>query len=209
MHFLLKQIIRVTKYFKRYFWSSRRKIFYLNNNDLSIDKFSPLVPKSPTYFFYQRDTFNINYYLNWPSLERIFKISGSGIVTARDSFSINISKVELLRKIQLFKDLTISDEIVKEALHLKENYAWKVHQQRLEFNSVENLESYVDQVLYRPFDIRYIFYHHNIVFRPRKDIMSHMTDRDNLAIILLSVEYLTVGGMYLLLTKYQSMFQFH
>lgn len=164
---------------------------HLNTFDLSNDEFLALQPSSPWYFFVQRDTQNISHYLKWPSLDYIFIHSGSGIVTARDSFSINMDRKELLRKVNLFKDLSLPDDFVRESLSLKENYAWKIHDQRLSFQTAENIEQYVRQVLYRPFDIRYIFYHKNIVFRPRSDIMSQMGNNGNLAIITPKrVEYL-------------------
>jgi hypothetical protein len=140
-----------------------------------------ITPKAPFYFFVPRMTSEIMYYQEWPSIKEIFPSNVTGIVTARDYLAIHFDKNELMRKIRIFNDKSLSDELVKNTLKLSENYAWKIKEQREQFFNINNLESYVTEILYRPFDKRYIFYHPNIVFRMREEVMRNMLS-DNLAI---------------------------
>ena len=78
-------------------------------------------------------------------------------------------------------ELLRAPDFVKEFFKLSENYAWKIHPQREEFQGVNDIEGYIKEIFYRPFDKRNIFYQPNIVFRMRTDVMRHML-KENLAL---------------------------
>lgn len=82
-------------------------------------------------------------------------------------------------KEELIKNL--SDDYVQEFLNLKENYMWRVSKARRDLMNVKNWEQHFTKILYRPFDIRHIFYHPSVVWRTRRNVMRHLM-KDNLAI---------------------------
>jgi predicted helicase len=159
----------------------KKKYELLDTKNIEGIKYQVINPNKPFYFFVPRSTSNIQHYKTWPSIKRIFPENVTGIVTSRDKFAINFDKSELMSKIRIFHDPSLDDSFVQEALDLSENYAWKVKEQRNEFKKETNLETYIREILYRPFDKRYIFYHPNIVFRMRTNVMGHMLE-DNIAI---------------------------
>jgi len=63
----------------------------------------------------------------------------------------------------MFRNMDLPDEIVREGLKLKDNYQWKLTEQRKLFQKVDDWEKYFTKILYRPFDIRQIYYQDNIV----------------------------------------------
>ncbi|HRS02234.1 MAG TPA: DNA methyltransferase, partial [Bacteroidota bacterium] len=71
---------------------------------------------------------------------------------------------------------------LKKALNINENYQWKLEEQREEFLKDNDWRAYIIKILYRPFDIRFIYYQDNIVFRMRKKVMRHMF-ADNIGLI--------------------------
>lgn len=46
---------------------------------------------------------------------------------------------------------------------------------------IDNWQEAIVKILYRPFDVRYLFYHETVVERTRRDVMHHML-HDNIAI---------------------------
>ena len=166
---------------KDLFGSRQSKYTWLKENKFSPFEYNQIAPASPFYFFIPRETTQIQYYSNWPKITDIFPENVTGIVTARDNLAINFDKKTLLRNIEIFQNKNFTDDFVKEIFKLSENYAWKIHPQREEFQGINDIEGYIKEILYRPFDKRYIFYQPNIVFRMRTDVMRHML-KENLAL---------------------------
>jgi len=111
----------------------------------------------------------------------IFPTNSVGIVTARDEFVVNFDKEKLKRNINLFCDEKMTDEIIAKTFHFENKMDW-LKQARQELRKDEDWKDTVTQILYRPFDIRWILYHDSVVERSRKDIMGHML-QENLGLI--------------------------
>ena len=174
-------------------WGVREKKYeFLLVNDIKTTEWKKLEPNSPYYFFVPRDEKGREIYESFAKVTEIFKENVTGIVTARDSFVIDFNKETLYSKIKTFLDERISDDDIKKFLKEilgrtkiedVENYAWRVSDARQELRRVKDLEKYFTKILYRPFDVRYIFYHDSVVWRTRKDIMQHMLAGENLGLI--------------------------
>jgi predicted helicase len=76
-----------------------------------------------------------------------------------------------------------------------ENYAWRVSDARKELQKEKDLEKYFTKILYRPFDVRNIFYHDSVVWRTRKEVMRHML-QENLGLTI-GRQGQVVGSEYL------------
>ncbi len=147
---------------------------WLNQNSINKITWNQLKPISPNYFFIPRDEKHSKGYHKFISIQDIFITNVSGIVTARDSFSIDFDKNSLMRKLEIFRNKDFDKEYLMNALKISENYDWKIEQQRESFLSVKNWEDYFNEIHYRPFDTRNIYYQVNIVFRMRTEVMRHM-----------------------------------
>ncbi|MGC8979591.1 type ISP restriction/modification enzyme [Caldisericum sp.] len=173
-------------------WGTREKKYeYLLSNDFKTTVWKELKPNSPYYFFIPREEKGREIYESFIKVTEIFKENVAGIVTARDNFVIDLDKQNLYEKINLFLDEKNSDEDIKEFLKKTlgrtkiedvENYAWRVSDARQELQKEKDLEKYFTKILYRPFDVRNIFYHDSVVWRTRKDVMRHMM-QENLGLI--------------------------
>ena len=99
-----------------------------------------------------------------------------GITSARDSFVIDFDKKNLRTRIKDFCDKVIAHKDFQLKYKLKENYQWKVPEQRemvAEFS-----DHYIKVIAYRPFDNRFIYYQENLVFRMRNEIMNNLNDNN-------------------------------
>lgn len=163
-------------YYLDLYGTREKKYKWLENNSFSRKNYKLIKPNSPWYLFVPWNTSNIREYQKWKRIDEIFPVNVTGIVTARDNLAIDFDKSSLERKIALFRNEKLTDDMVRDALQLKDNYQWKLSEQRKLFQSIKNWQQYFTKILYRPFDVRYIYYQDNIVFRPRREVMRHMLE---------------------------------
>ena len=160
------------------------------NNSIKTLYFNELKPNSPFYFFVPKDeTFRNKYEMGW-KIDKIFNFNVSGIVSARDKLCIHQTEKELITAIQDFKNLKIADIEIERKYNVKDNYQWKIEFQRKKNASKVFDKNLITNILYRPFDIRKIYYDEDIVFRTRKKIMLNMQDEN---IALLSSKQMKTG----------------
>lgn len=166
------------------FGSREEKYNWLEKNKFRKKDFRQLKPESPWYFFIPRDTSEIGNYNNWPRLNEIFPVNNVGIVTARDDFAISEDEVQLKNKIRQYRDLRISDEVIRETFGLKDTSTFKLNKFRIELSKVTDWDKLILPVLYRPFDRRFIYYSRWVLERPIYDTMKHLIKiKNNLSLI--------------------------
>jgi predicted helicase len=160
-------------------WGLRdSKYHWLDRHTIDNVKWQEVKPISPFYFFVPKDTTFEEEYNKFWKVTDIFPVNCTGIVTARDKFVIDFDKDTLRRRIERFRDLSIPDDAFK----LKENYMWRVKKARNDLNKVKDWDKYFEKILYRPFDIREIYFHDSVVWRTRSEVMKHML-KENLGLI--------------------------
>ncbi len=170
-------------YHAELFGKRQSKYDWLDAHQLEIKNYQLLKPESPWYFFIPRNTQNIKYYLKWKQINQIFPVNGVGITTARDNFVIDFRKEALLNRIRLFKNSKFSDNELYQFFHINKKIGWNI---RKAWNMLQDipdneLENFIFDFIYRPFDHRYIFWHDSLVWRTVKQIMSHIL-KENLSI---------------------------
>ena len=161
------------------------KYDFLSDNSLKNIKFVELKPEKPYLFFVPKSNNQISNYEKGFNINEMFRIQSMGITSARDSFVIDFDKELLIKRILDFcnKDLLIND--FQSKYKLKENYQWKVSEQRL--LASEFKISNIKKISYRPFDERYIYFQDNIVFRSRKQVMNNLLYKNNYALNLVKI----------------------
>jgi len=156
-------------------WGLReQKYRWLLKNDINTTKWKRLSPKSEFYLFIPRDERLLKEYESYPKITDIFIQNSVGIVTARDSFVIDADKERLKQRIRMFIDEKMPDEYVRQTFDLQDKTNWKLKVAREQVRKDENWQDAIQQILYRPFDIKWIFYHDAVVERSRKEVMQHM-----------------------------------
>lgn len=158
------------------------KYNWLDNNIFDEKNYTEIAPQSPYYFFVKRNTKKIKQYLDWKQINEIFSVNNVGIVTSRDSFVISFDKRELHNRMVQFQNLSQPDEMILQAFNLREKSNWRIKEVRQEISKINNLNEYTKEILYRPFDKRYIFYHNTMIERMRHEVMRHMLE-ENIGLI--------------------------
>src|SRR3989339_1738219 len=164
-------------------WGLReQKYRWLLKNDINTTKWKGLFPKSEFYLFIPRDERLLKEYESYPKIIDIFIQNSVGIVTARDNFVIDSDKEKLKQRIRMFIDEKMPDEYIRQTFNLEDKANWKLKVAREKVRKDENWQGAIQQILYRPFDIKWIFYHDAVVERSRKQVMCQMMNK-NLGLI--------------------------
>lgn len=166
-------------------WGLREEKYdWLVKHDLNSTKWKPIKPKSDLYLFVPRDEEALDQYNQYPKIAEIFPVNSVGVVTARDSFVIDIDRDALMRRIAMFRDTKkLPDDIISQTFGLKNTANWKLKQARENVAKDEEWKKALTKILYRPFDERWIFYHDEVIERSRKEVMRYMLVEDNLALL--------------------------
>ncbi|NOZ60587.1 MAG: N-6 DNA methylase [Calditrichaeota bacterium] len=161
----------------------KEKYEWLSQHSIIKKNYTQIHPQSPYYFFIKRDTEKIKKYLKWEKINEIFPVNSVGIVTARDHFVIGFNENELKNRMLQFRNLSQPDEVIKQAFNLKEKSNWKIKDARKIVNKITDIDDYIKEISYRPFDQRYIFYHKAMIERMRSEVMRHMQE-ENVALTI-------------------------
>ncbi|HAP67569.1 MAG TPA: DNA methyltransferase, partial [Nitrospinae bacterium] len=158
------------------------KYKWLENHYMKTTKWKRLKPKSEFYLFIPREEKLLKLYESYPKITDIFPVNSVGVVTARDNFVIDYDKETLKRRIRMFCDEKMPDEIIRQTFGLKDKSNWKLKDAREKIRKEENWEDSIIKILYRPFDEQWIFYHDAVIERSRGEVMQHMM-QENLGLV--------------------------
>ncbi|MFM6621470.1 MAG: type ISP restriction/modification enzyme, partial [Dolichospermum sp.] len=181
-------------------WGSRdHKYQLLQELTMKTVEWEKINPISPFYLFTPQDIYALEEYNQGWKITDIMPVNSVGIVTARDSLTIqntpeNVEKIvndfgflppETAReKYDLGKDtrdwqVNLAQDDIKKS-RVKEKVKGKVTK-----NLIINHEL-IKPILYRPFDIRYTYYtgkSRGFICMPRNDVMKNMILGDNIGLI--------------------------
>jgi len=167
-------------------WGLReQKYNWLMDNEIKTTEWEKLSPKSEFYLFIPVKEKFLESYNKYPKITDVFPVNGVGMTTARDSFVIDMDKVKLRNGIRLFKNSDYSDEELHTFFQIREKKGWSIRKSWNMLQSISDaeLDKFILPVLYRPFDMRCIFYHDSVVWRTVKRVMHHMM-QENLGLIV-------------------------
>jgi hypothetical protein len=167
-------------------WGRREeKYTWLTNNDWHTTPWQPLEPKPELYLFVPRDESELERYEKFAQVTEIFPLHGVGMTTARDEFVIDMDKQALINRIRSFKNYKGTDEELHMVFRIRKKQGWSIRRawQMLQDVPDSELEQFAVPVLYRPFDVRWIFYHDAVVWRTVRRVMRHMLAGENVALV--------------------------
>ena len=147
----------------------KNKYDFLDSNDIKTIKWKELKLSEPHYFFVEKDFLLQDNYDKFFSVSEIFNKFSSGVKTHRDHFVVGFTKEEIKQKMRIFTS-DLPDDLVKQALNLKDTNDWKTRSARNKLGK-EDWGKSILSYSYRPFDIRHICYRDELIDRNRIDIM--------------------------------------
>ena len=156
----------------------------LARNDLASIDWQRLEPVAPFYLFIPQDKSAwAEYERGWPVTE-IFPVNSVGIVTARDSLTIDFTCDDLWERVRDFASLE-SEEARQKYLNGKADVRdWRVAWAQQDLRDSGPSREHLVPVHYRPFDVRCTYYtgrSRGFLCFPRQEVMRHML-RENVGL---------------------------
>ncbi|MFH1973747.1 MAG: type ISP restriction/modification enzyme, partial [Patescibacteria group bacterium] len=142
-------------------------------------------------FFSARNLTGSEKYRSYVAVNSLFPKNVTGIVTAKDSFVIDISKQALLDRITRFTDSKYSDEETRAWIFPNkpdgkysagDSRGWKLALARKAIAN-ENHDKLIQPISYRPFDIRHIYYSPKMVDWGRFELMPNFLKGENIGLV--------------------------
>jgi len=163
-------------------WGDRKgKYDWLSQNDASQTSWTELAPVGPHFFFVPKD-FDAggDYEAGW-KLSDVFSCFQNGIKTDRDDLFVDFDQTELSERMRKF----YSDEGISETFRAtfrvedSSSYDLLSRRQKTRFDN-QNIYPF----LYRPFDVRWLYYSPGITSRPAYEVMRQMLAGGNKGLLV-------------------------
>ncbi len=151
----------------------------LLDNSINTLAWNRIECRAPEYFFVAKDFGVYGQYELGFSVNELFPVNSSGIKTHRDDFVVDMDKATLKNRIQTFYDQNYSDKEIVKKLNLKDNRDWSISEARQKETFTP---SKIENVLYRPFDYRKIYYSSNLIDFGREKVMQHFLKGENIGL---------------------------
>jgi len=147
---------------------------------------------APQYAFVPRDHTLSAVYCEGLGLAEFMPANVTGIVTMGDGFALAETADDLRKKMDSLLTQPHTEESLKAQFGLGKNYAGWILQNRSEL-AASTLEPV--PLSYRPFDSRMTYFDNRVLWRWRHEVMRHMLDGDNVAIISPKIKKEQAGGL--------------
>ena len=157
------------------------KYHWLWGNDITTTTWQTLAPQSPFYLLIPQNRELLPEYNQGWTIKDIMPVNNIGLITSRDKFVFGFSKEELLHRLQDFAHCSI--EHAQDFYKLRDVRERTLAESQTLLRGLDNIEKNIIGCLYRPFDIRPLFYHHALVRWPVYDVMRHIVRAKNLVLL--------------------------
>ncbi|MDP9280015.1 MAG: DNA methyltransferase [Gemmatimonadota bacterium] len=161
-------------------WGTREAKY----RDLSAESFDyKAIDVQPAlYTFTQHEPGLSSEYASFFSLREAMPLTSTGIKTHRDAFVIDFDEEPLRERVSRFRSAESSQKLMQE-YGLADTYGWSLEEARRRLRARPDWKKDFQLCLYRPFDVRHIYYHSDLVELPRRETMQHLTQEQNVSLL--------------------------
>ncbi len=174
-------------------WGEREsKYRWLLEHGSLTTEWAQLEPAPPFYLFEPFDDAGTDAYYGWPAISEVMAVNVTGIVTARDDFVIDFDREALRGRIADLRSKSLSDDAIRKKYFVGkgskkyppgDSRGWKLPAARRKIREDDQWDERYAPVLYRPLDVREMYYVPWMVDWPRTEAMPHMLAGENVALM--------------------------
>ena len=176
-------------------WGEREcKYSWLLKQGSLTTEWEQLEAAPPYYLFKPFDGTGKDGYSDWPAINEVMPINVTGVVTARDEFVIDLDRETLRSRVADLRSKPLSDDAIRAKYFVgkgSKKYApgdsrgWKLPEARRKIREDAHWDERYEPVLYRPFDVRQMYYVPWMVDWPRTEAMPHLLHGENVGLIFM------------------------
>ena len=152
----------------------------LNALELSTVPWAILSCAEPGFFFVPKDLRSDSSSDDMVSLSSVFRSFGNGIGTDRDSLFYDFEDDALTSRMEIFYSQHGLDDDFREKFNVANSSSYNLLDRR---NATTFDPESIQLALYRPFDVRWLYYDPKLTSRPAQTVMQHLKSR-NLALLV-------------------------
>lgn len=156
------------------------KYDFLTNNKLNDIDFLEIKPFSPNYIFKFQDEKLLKNYNYGIDLLKLFPVNVGGFTTHRDNFAVDFDKTVIEKRALALIDNQIDDLSIQKLFDISDNRDWQIKKARIEIQKDTKWENKIIKCNYRPFDNRSCYFSSVMMDYPRKELIQHSFNKDNL-----------------------------
>ena len=155
------------------------KYSFLLNNNLQTVNWQLIENKSPYFFFVPKSEDYKDEYDKGFYIKDLFLIHNSGIKTDRDSLFIDNDRKTLVKRIKILLSQEFDDDF-KQKFRVKNSSSYKLTEA---IKGKEFEDTFIQQIEYRPFDRKGIYYSPELISRPAYKVMHHFVNFENVGLV--------------------------
>ena len=180
------------------FWGTRQAKFDALHKGRLTKGFKKVKAPAPHYFFVPKAFEAQRKYELGFKLDGLFSVSSSGIKTHRDPFAIAFDRNEIVERFDALRSQRHHDKDLRNFYNLRDSHAWSLETARQRARNAD-VNDVIQTCTYRPFDSRWCIFGDIVMNRPRKEVMKHIANKNNISMSL--PKFATEGGGALVSTK--------
>jgi predicted helicase len=154
------------------------KYDFLSENSLKTIEFNDFIPFKNDFIFKKIDENRFTEYNKGINPTELFKINVMGFQTHRDSFCIDNNKEILAKRLTDFSKSESSESEISKMFDVKSSSDFNIQNAQKELSKVE-IKKEIIKCNYRPFEEKYIYFDRIVVDRPRKELIIHSKNKEN------------------------------
>jgi predicted helicase len=162
----------------------------LLDNDIKSLKWTKIDCRAPEYFFIAKDIKVQKEYNKGFSVNALFPVTSSGIQTKRDELFIDFDKERLEKRISLLLSGKYDNKFIND-YNIQDSSSYFL---KRKISNCKYSSEYIKTIIYRPFDIRYIYYDKELLGRAFYNVIKHFIESNNVGLILKRSRLL--GGVF-------------
>lgn len=155
------------------------KYDFLSKNSLKTIEFNDFIPFKNDFLFKKIDKNRFTEYNKGINPTELFKINVMGFQTHRDSFCIDDNKEILTKRLTDFSKNESSESEIAKLFNVKSSSDFNIQNAQKELSKVE-IKKGIIKCNYRPFEEKYIYFDRIVVDRPRKELIIHSKNKENI-----------------------------
>ena len=174
------------------------KYGFLSENSLNNIVFNSFDPFKNNFLFKKIDNSLLKEYNEGLNPTTLFQINVMGFQTHRDNFCIDDNKTTLAKKLFEFSQNKNSEDEISKEYGVKSSSDFNIKKAQTELSQVD-LNKEIIKCGYRPFETKYIYFDRIVVDRPRKELLIHSKNKENV-ILGIGRQGMAVGDIQWCLT---------
>lgn len=142
-----------------------------------------LKPSPPFYNFRPAAGGEEAEFRGWIGLDELLPVNSGCVITSRDNLAIGFSPEELLDVVRRFAQSKAGDTQFQHDIGFSVKAKWDIESCKQLINRLGIRRDFVRPILYRPFDLRYIYYLPQLLDTPSRPVSELLVKRDNVVLL--------------------------